>query len=259
MHEALAEVTDIPVSEKFTNTAAGYIRSIMIETGMLEDEVYALVQDKKDQLKGLVSTEGALFIICKELGITIIKDVVNELKDVESGWKDVESGWKDVVKKAVVEKEDWKSFLGSLPRDEGGSKKTPSLVLKDNITYLLKINTKIEPYHHHEDAATNTYGKDYDSWKFVVTLIKVKDEDSYDDVFQKGDLKGQPLYVDGQEYALWFTHDKDKWSPMDGFAQFWTDTLGLSDFDDRVFGVKKFKKMSKNGRQYSAFKFFEVK
>jgi len=48
-----------------------YINKIIDETGLTKVEIQSLVDEKHEELKGLISDEGALFIISKELGIDI--------------------------------------------------------------------------------------------------------------------------------------------------------------------------------------------
>jgi len=50
-----------------------YITEIMNETGLSKEKIMEKVDDKKKELKGLISTEGALFVISKELGVSIKK------------------------------------------------------------------------------------------------------------------------------------------------------------------------------------------
>ena len=57
-----------------------YINKIIEETGLTKKEIQRLVEEKKEELKGLISDEGALFIIAKELGV----DVKEENKDLKS-------------------------------------------------------------------------------------------------------------------------------------------------------------------------------
>lgn len=54
-----------------------YTKKIIEETGLTKNEIQKLIDEKKDELKGLISDEGALFIIAKELGLDI-KPIVKE-------------------------------------------------------------------------------------------------------------------------------------------------------------------------------------
>jgi len=55
-----------------------YINKIIEDTGLTKKEIQNLVEEKKAELKGLISDEGALFVIAKELGV----DVKSESKDI---------------------------------------------------------------------------------------------------------------------------------------------------------------------------------
>jgi len=48
-----------------------YINKIIEQTGLSKKEIKALVEEKKEQLKGLISEDGALFVISKELGVEV--------------------------------------------------------------------------------------------------------------------------------------------------------------------------------------------
>jgi len=56
-----------------------YINKIIRDTGLSKKEIQTLVEEKKEELKGLISEEGALFVIAKELGV----DVASEAQDYD--------------------------------------------------------------------------------------------------------------------------------------------------------------------------------
>ena len=43
-----------------------YINKIIEDTGLSKKEIQTLVEEKKEELKGLISDEGALFVIAKD-------------------------------------------------------------------------------------------------------------------------------------------------------------------------------------------------
>ena len=51
-----------------------YKKNIIEKMGLSEKEIDKLIDDKKGELKGLISEDGALFIICKEFGIESPKE-----------------------------------------------------------------------------------------------------------------------------------------------------------------------------------------
>ncbi len=46
-----------------------YFNKIIAESGLPRNEIDMMLEEKKKELKGLISEEGALFVIGKELGI----------------------------------------------------------------------------------------------------------------------------------------------------------------------------------------------
>jgi len=64
-NEYKKEVKELSKKEK------GFIGKIIEETGLSKKEILELVEEKKVELKGLISQEGALFLIGKELGIDL--------------------------------------------------------------------------------------------------------------------------------------------------------------------------------------------
>ncbi len=58
-----------------------YIKKIIEDTGLNRKDIQEMVKEKKMELKGLISEEGALFIIAKELNV----DLSEANKERESG------------------------------------------------------------------------------------------------------------------------------------------------------------------------------
>lgn len=74
-----------------------YISKIIEETGLTKIEIQNMVEEKKKELKGLISDEGALFIIAKELGVDV-KDQNNEiLKEIEINISDITPNMKNIT------------------------------------------------------------------------------------------------------------------------------------------------------------------
>ena len=61
------------VPEKQTGKVKAFIDKIVEQTGITPTELKKMVDAKKKELKGLISEEGALFIIAKELGVDLSK------------------------------------------------------------------------------------------------------------------------------------------------------------------------------------------
>ena len=82
----------------------GYYRAIMEQCGSTRKEIDELVQEKKEELKGLISTEGALYILSKEFGIELTS------KKIKNGGK---------TKMSEEKKTNWLEDLAIL--DVGGN------------------------------------------------------------------------------------------------------------------------------------------
>ncbi|MBY9007569.1 MAG: DUF2240 family protein [Candidatus Lokiarchaeota archaeon] len=74
-----------------------YIKKIIEETGLHKNEIEDLVKKKKEELKGLISEEGALFIIAKELGVDIKDQDSDYLEDIEINISDITSNMRNII------------------------------------------------------------------------------------------------------------------------------------------------------------------
>ncbi len=74
-----------------------YINKIIKETGLTLEEIKIRVEEKKSELKGLISEEGALFIIAKELGIDVKEENRDLLKDIEINISDITPNMKNIT------------------------------------------------------------------------------------------------------------------------------------------------------------------
>ena len=74
-----------------------YIKKIIEETGLSKSEIQTLVEEKKEELKGLISEEGALFVIAKELGVDVASENQDLLNDVELNISDITVNMKNIV------------------------------------------------------------------------------------------------------------------------------------------------------------------
>ncbi|MFX1477179.1 MAG: DUF2240 family protein [Promethearchaeota archaeon] len=73
-----------------------YINKIIENTGLTRKEIQSLVEDKKVELKGLISEEGALFIIARELGVDVKEENKDLLKDIEIHISDITQNMKNI-------------------------------------------------------------------------------------------------------------------------------------------------------------------
>jgi len=58
----------------------GLVDTIASESGKPKDIVYGMIREKQDELSGLVSKEGAAYIVGRELGVSLIKETRTLLK-----------------------------------------------------------------------------------------------------------------------------------------------------------------------------------
>ncbi len=74
-----------------------YIRKIIENTGLERKEIEQLVEEKKTELKGLISDEGALFIIAKELGVDIKEETKKLLEDIDIKVVDINVNMRNIT------------------------------------------------------------------------------------------------------------------------------------------------------------------
>ena len=74
-----------------------YVNKIFEDTGLSKTEIQSLVEKKKEELKGLISDEGALFVIAKELGVEVSGENQELLNDIELDISDITLNMKNIV------------------------------------------------------------------------------------------------------------------------------------------------------------------
>ena len=74
-----------------------YINKIIEDTGLSKTEIKSLVEEKKEELKGLISDEGALFVIAKELGVEVSGENQELLNEIELNISDITLNMKNIV------------------------------------------------------------------------------------------------------------------------------------------------------------------
>ena len=82
------------------------VEKIKESTSLPEEEIRAQIKSKLESLDGLVSEEGAAYIIASELGVKLFKDVLDgalEIKNIISGMRNVEVVGKIKYDKSVIE------------------------------------------------------------------------------------------------------------------------------------------------------------
>jgi replication factor A1 len=106
-----------------------YINKIIVETGLNRNDIKNMVEEKKIELKGLISEEGALFIIAKELGVDIKDESKDLLKDIEINISDITSNMKNITLIGRI-KEIYR--VHEFNRNDGGIGHVGSFLLHDN-------------------------------------------------------------------------------------------------------------------------------
>jgi replication factor A1 len=106
-----------------------YINKIIEDTGLTRKEIQNLVEDKKNELKGLISDEGALFIIAKELGVDIKGENKELLQDIEIFISDITQNMKNITLYGRI-KEVYN--VNSFERNDGTKGYVGSFLLNDN-------------------------------------------------------------------------------------------------------------------------------
>ncbi|TFF98638.1 MAG: DUF2240 family protein [Promethearchaeota archaeon] len=105
-----------------------YIKKIIEETGLSKKEIQERVNKKKDELKGLISDKGALFVIAKELGVEIKDQSGGIVEDIELNISDIKPGMKNIVLVGRVKEI---NQVYSFNRKDGTQGKVGSFLLHD--------------------------------------------------------------------------------------------------------------------------------
>lgn len=174
----------------------------------------------------------------EDLGFTLTDD-----PDYGKEEFDNNKNWKDIFKTTTKSEFD----------GEGGFVKKPSLQILLNIGMKLKlVDPNDEPYIYDGIGKDN---KPYTSYAMDVVLVDIltDDDEILEEVYNKGDFRGEKLYTKKRAYKLWLNE-----RGFESFVEFWRDTLGLEQPDSRTFILKKSQRKSKStGRRYNVFKFYE--
>jgi replication factor A1 len=66
------------------------LKRISFASGLSEEEVRQKIEEKKDELSGLISDEGAAFIIAKEMGISVVAQQKINIESIVPGMQNVD-------------------------------------------------------------------------------------------------------------------------------------------------------------------------
>ncbi len=118
----------------FMKTEA-YINKIVEDTGLTRNEIKVRVEEKKNELKGLISEEGALFIIAKELGVDVKDENKDLLKEIDINIADITTNMKNIT---IIGRVKQINKIFNFNKKDGGTGKGGSFILHD-ITGDIKI------------------------------------------------------------------------------------------------------------------------
>jgi hypothetical protein len=131
-----------------------------------------------------------------------------------------------VPKSGSLSKKAWAAFFKDNTRDID-YEKTPPLEIKIGGTYTLSLlDPSKQPYKY---DGIGISGEPYSSFAIEVKLHKAYPEDLYDEVYPKGELKGQYCYDDDKHYTLWLNK-----TALGYFEKFFD-----GEPDDRIFTYKR--------------------
>ncbi|MFX1411255.1 MAG: hypothetical protein ACFFA6_12975 [Promethearchaeota archaeon] len=105
-----------------------YINKIIENTGLPRNEIQQLVEEKKTELKGLISDEGALFIVAEELGVDVKEESKSPLEDFDIKVSDITVNMKNITLIGRI-KEIYNPF--TFNKNDGGIGKVGSFLLHD--------------------------------------------------------------------------------------------------------------------------------
>jgi len=106
-----------------------YINKIIEDTGLSRTDIQSLVEEKKEELKGLISDEGALFVIAKELGVDVTSESKELLNEIELNISDITLNMKNIV---IVGRIKDIFHVNSFKKSSGETGHVGSFLLHDN-------------------------------------------------------------------------------------------------------------------------------
>ncbi len=106
-----------------------YINKIIEDTGLSRTDIQSLVEEKKEELKGLISDEGALFVIAKELGVDVTSENKDLLNEIELNISDITLNMKNI---AIVGRVKDIYHVNNFTKSSGETGHVGSFLLHDN-------------------------------------------------------------------------------------------------------------------------------
>ncbi|MFX1324147.1 MAG: DUF2240 family protein [Promethearchaeota archaeon] len=109
--------------------AEAYINKILENTGLTRKEIQDMVEEKKVELKGLISEEGALFIIARELGVDVKEENKDLLKEIDINISDITQNMKNINLTGRIKEI---NNVNKFNKSDGGVGYVGSFLLHDN-------------------------------------------------------------------------------------------------------------------------------
>jgi len=215
----------------------------------------AILKKKKEELEGIGIDEEeiekiAAFELCKKVGIEDPNELLFEELDDDDAEEDDEVEF--VKPESPKSKGIFSSLREKIPKKLFESR--PSLIIQYGARYTISLDNPEKPPREWVD---NKRGLVY--YIFDVTLHKVTPKEMYEDIFDVGDHKGEPMYVDGEKYSLWLYLNEERGSgPMPNFLDFWERVTDDGEADNRKFIYYKKQKKSEKGTKYTDHIFKEA-
>ena len=159
--------------------------------------------------------------------------------DWEDDDEDDDEGFEEFDDVDHGEDKSWESIFKATPKpkkgDEEGFERLESVQQVDGTKYYFKLADPEEKPYIYEGVGKRD-NKDYVSYALDVILVRLSPKRRYENKYKKGDNRGNKMFVKGKKYKLWLSQTAWNW-----FVEFWTDDLGLSVPDGRIFSYEKVK------------------
>lgn len=147
------------------------MEKIISETGITPKEIEKLVEEKRTELKGLITEEGALFLVTKELGIIEEKEPLKPQLNIGDNMKD------DFWDKVEIDSEEF----------------PPWFKIENGLLYSLElVDPSAKPRPHKNKISGRP------QWIWDVKLIDINKKEA----FSKTDENGHLIYVKNRVYSL---------------------------------------------------------
>ena len=188
------------------------IRRIAGESNLLYKDVEEMCALKMDELKGLISTKGAIFVVGKELGVEM------DTKELDA------DKYPSTKNKGVKDMSIWDDI------DLSTTEFLPFLKVKNGIVYHLQL---VDPLAKPRPSVDG-YGNDQHIWD--VKLIDLEPVRAFKDT----DKEGKAIFMKNKTYSMGMKKNamrrfKDLWIAIENVDKFSYERIGQSFQTDYIF------------------------